>query len=288
MFFRNQFDKENEGLQNVDTQDNLTELIKESMMHVDTKEDISDIHFVKEEDIQEENIDQKEDPEDLPKRKGRGPETDWDREETYENPSIFNVSTRRKEIDTFLTRRRRYDTFAGRMEHYVCKFSKKTWFKRCPVELKVCYIATSFEIVVFYKNLKHIHEEDLSGYLSLKFHYTQAQRDIIEDGIQNFSSNNRILNNLKEAGASTNGQYPTMDQLLVKKRNMKLKLKKTEMTLGQEPGRRGRGRPPVTTFKWQKVASFPCLEEWQVAKEHQELEQFFQKQVSYYECYIIV
>ena len=264
----------------LDTEDNLMNLLRETMKNWDERDiNVSDI---KEECIKHEDTNQDDDTE-KPIKRIRGPDKEWDGEETYKDPTEFKASKRRKEIEEFMCKKKSYNTFAGRMEHYICKNAKRRWFKICPVDLKVCYIATSFEIVVFFKNQEHLHEEDPECTTIRNFHFTQAQEEIIKKGINYSFSTKQLLKNLMEAGASTNGKYPTISQLGVKKRKVRNQLKRSlmeknqELELFQGKGRRSRGGLQGGQVEWHEVASFPCQEEWKRSKEHQEMKQFLQK-----------
>ena len=263
----------------LDTEDNLMNLLRETMKNWDERDiNVSDI---KEECIKHEDTNQDDDTE-KPIKRIRGPDKEWDGEETYKDPTEFKASKRRKEIEEFMCKKKSYNTFAGRMEHYICKNAKRRWFKNCPVDLKVCYLATSFEIVVFFRNQEHLHEEDPECTTIRNYHFTQAQREIIESAIHYSVSTKKLLKTLKEAGASTNGKYPTFAQLGVKKRNMRNKLKRSFMEKNQEvelfqgKGRRSRGGVQGGRVEWQEVASFSCHKEWERSKEHQEMKLFQQ------------
>ena len=95
-------------------------------------------------------------------KKTRGPDVDWEEEEIFRNLEEYKLSRfyQETQIDRIMSRQKCYNTEISRTENWCCKFSKRKGFKICEVLYKICYLSTSFDIIVFSNKKKHIDEDD--------------------------------------------------------------------------------------------------------------------------------
>ena len=154
-------------------------------------------------------------------RKYRGKDIDWVLIDQWPNKSEFSLSSYNTELKTEMNMKKRYKTENSWAEHWVCKFNNKRGFHPCLRQFKINYPHTCHEIVLWTNQKEHSHIEDINYKTDKKYHWTVSQENLIRECIHNGHNNARILNCLKEKGASSAGIWPSLAQVGVKKRNMK-------------------------------------------------------------------
>ena len=83
---------------------------------------------------EEDDEEEEEEEGEQDRRKGRGADIDWRIAGHFGCQEEFNGSEIMKDIKGTMTKKKTYETAIARVEHYCCKYSKKTAFKVCPVQ----------------------------------------------------------------------------------------------------------------------------------------------------------
>ena len=152
--------------------------------------------------------------------KARGKDVLWIEIKRFPTEESFACSDIKKQLEQFSKRKSRPFSY-GIVENYCCKISRKKGFAECPLQYRVVYASSSFEIIVECNDLaeKHIHEK-VSITASKTFIWSQEQLDVIKVGVANNSKPTVIRRNLEQAVLFSD-KVPTKVQLYNKIANVK-------------------------------------------------------------------
>ena len=154
--------------------------------------------------------------------RGRGKDIDWQDYLLFRSPEQYKSSELFKEISEIMTMKKDWKNKESRCKNYICKYSEKRGWKKCPRQYKICFLNTSMDIMTFCTIEEHFHEENPTFTTKSNYHWTAQQEAIVLRGIKNNVKNSLILRNIKDEGAvNGSGIFPNLVQVGVKKRYLK-------------------------------------------------------------------
>ena len=101
----------------------------------------------------EDDLEEAEEVQQGPGKRGRGPDKEWFEEGVYQNMAGLDESEYNNNLDKEITKNISYDAVQAQLEFYCCKHSNRKSFKQCPVFKKVAYLQESYKIAAFHNNV---------------------------------------------------------------------------------------------------------------------------------------
>ena len=155
-------------------------------------------------------------------RGGRGEDVPWKLAESFENVPEFKASNLFEDLKDFSVKNK-WEAGHADVESLVCKFSRRTNYKKCPRLMKIEYCSTSQAVNVFDNQCEHNHEIDLTNTRGAgkKYMWTPQQTEIMLPLVKARATAKVILRELESKGATDrHGVFPTLLQLNTKKNYM--------------------------------------------------------------------
>ena len=111
------------------------------------------------------------------------------------------------------TLKRKSETESGLVENFVCRFSRRAGYVKCPKQFRAIFPDDSDDVHVEEINGSHNHSEDTgAGIRSKVYHWSSLATEIITEGVNNNLKPTVILRNLRSQNALSDPE-PTRVQL---------------------------------------------------------------------------
>ena len=137
--------------------------------------------------------------ENVPNKRRRGRDRDWQEIESFATPELYKASGIFTEIKSQMSRTNDRPTNDSRVEIFSCKHARKNGWKKCKKVFKVVHPQDSFEIVVFGTDDDHLHEEDPAYNTKENYHWTEPQMELMRRYVISVFSVQPHLNGHKPA-----------------------------------------------------------------------------------------
>ena len=154
--------------------------------------------------------------------RGTGSHTEWYLVERFATIEVFRASEIYSQLKMF-TLKNSWRSGQNKVESWVCKYSRKAQFKKCPRMLKLEYLLSRMEVFVSDNDHHCNHESDLFNTkgTNKKYSWTTQHEQIFFALMAAGSSAKVILRELWAHGLTDMyGKYPTLLQINTKKSYM--------------------------------------------------------------------
>ena len=146
-------------------------------------------------------------------QKVRGKDLEWIPRSSFSSNETFKESEIYKDLRAGFTLKRKGDSEAGFTETYICRYSRRMGYVRCPKVFRVVYSSDSYDVHVEETSGEHDHSEDPDSVSrSGVYHWSQLATQIVTEGVSNNLKPTVILRNLRARGALSDPE-PTRIQL---------------------------------------------------------------------------
>ena len=146
-------------------------------------------------------------------QKVRGKDLQWIQVSSFSANELFKDSDTYKSLKADFTLKRKAESEAGFTETYICRYSRRMGFVKCPKVFRVIYSADSHDVYVEETSGAHDHAEDPDSVsTSGVYHWSHLATQIITEGVSNNLKPAVILRNLRSRGALSDPE-PTRIQL---------------------------------------------------------------------------
>ena len=93
--------------------------------------------------------------------KVRGKAKNWHQVMNFSDQEVFKNSEIGKTLNLDFSKRRSRMFQIGLVDHYLCKYARKSGFRPCPLQYKVTFCSSSLEVIVECSDMNKSHVHDV-------------------------------------------------------------------------------------------------------------------------------
>ena len=134
--------------------------------------------------------------------KVRGKDLEWIPASSFGSDTLYKESQIYNELKESYTLKRKSEAQSGVVENYVCRFSRRAGYVKCPKQFRVIFPDDSFDVHIEETNCPHNHAENPDSLPTTGiYHWSHRATEIIKEGVTNNLKPTVILRNLRTQNA---------------------------------------------------------------------------------------